>query len=68
VVPRLASEGGLAIYGTDGAMQTTDQKQARRIVSGRLRLFFSQLKEQLAPDTEELWKRVETKLDGKKQI
>jgi hypothetical protein len=51
-----------------GAMQSGDQKkQARTIVSRRLRSFFSQLQEQLAASTDALWKRVEMKLnDGKK--
>jgi hypothetical protein len=49
-------------------MTSNDQKkQARTVVSDRLRLFFSQLRQQLAPSTDELWKRVEVKLnEGKK--
>jgi len=34
----------------------------KRIVSERLRLFFAALKDQLAKNTEDLWKRVEGKL------
>lgn len=42
-------------------MKPFDQKkQARMAVSERLRLFFSHLKEQIAPGTEALWRRVET--------
>jgi hypothetical protein len=44
-------------------------KQARMVVSDRLRVFFNQLKEQLTAGAEELWNRVETKLndDRKRQ-
>jgi hypothetical protein len=59
----------------DGAVNSTDQnvtstdpkKQARTIVSERLRLFFSQLREQLASSTDDLWKRVETQISGGKK-
>jgi hypothetical protein len=48
-------------------MKPDDQKkQARTIVSQRLRSFFSQLQQQLAASTDTLWKRVEMKIiDGK---
>jgi hypothetical protein len=50
-------------------MTTTDQKkQARTIVSERLRLFFSQLQEGLASSTVELWKRIEIQISaGRKE-
>jgi hypothetical protein len=51
-----------------GAMTSTDQKkQARTIVSERLRLFFHQLQEELASSTVELWKRIETQISGGKK-
>jgi hypothetical protein len=52
-------------------MKLTDQKKrARVVVSDRLRLFFNQLKEQLAiGGAAELWKRAEIKLnEHKKQL
>ena len=49
-------------------MKATDQKkQARAIVSERLRLFFRHLKEQLASSTDELRKRVEIQISGGKK-
>jgi hypothetical protein len=44
------------------------KKRVRVAVSDRLRAFFRLLKQQLDTDTEQFWKRVETKLsDDKKQ-
>ena len=58
----LSLQAALHSKGMGGAMKPIDQrKQARMIVSDRLRLFFSQLREELAAGTEELWKRVENK-------
>jgi hypothetical protein len=49
-------------------MTSTDQKkQARTIVSERLRLFFHQMQEELASSTVELWKRIETQISGGKK-
>ena len=49
-------------------MKPIDQKkQARIVVSERLRLFFDQLRQGLTSGSEELWKRVETKLNGDKE-
>jgi hypothetical protein len=49
-------------------MNSNDQQnQARKVVSERLRLFFSQLQEQLAASTDELWKCVETQISGSKK-
>jgi len=49
-------------------MKTIDKrKQARRIVSDRLRLFFSQLKDQLTASAGEPWRRVESKLNENKK-
>ena len=61
----LSPSGGPVIHqGKGGAMKSTDEKkQARIVVSDRLRLFFSHLKQQLTSGTEDLWKRVETKLN-----
>jgi len=42
------------------------QKYARTVVSERLRLFFSQLREQLASTTDEFRRGVEAKIDGGK--
>ena len=48
-------------------MHTIDKKkQARRIVSNRLRLFFSQLTDPLTASAGELWRRVESKLADQK--
>jgi len=48
-----------------GAMKPIDQKkQARIVVSARLRLFFDQLRQGLTSGTEGLGKRVETKLNA----
>ena len=45
-------------------MKSNDRKkQARTVVSDRLRLFFSLLTQQLSSGTDELWKRVEVKLE-----
>jgi hypothetical protein len=56
------------VNSTDQNVTSTDQKkQARAIVSERLRLFFSQLREQLASSTDELRKRVETQISGGKK-
>lgn len=57
----------LTLQRKGGAMKPDDQKkQARTIVSQRLRSFFSQLQQQLAASTDTLWKRVEMKIiDGK---
>jgi hypothetical protein len=43
------------------------KKQVRAIVSDSLRLFFNRLKQQSASSTEELWKRVEDKLNEEKR-
>jgi hypothetical protein len=45
------------------------KKRARVAVSDRLRAFFSHLKQQLGSDTEQFWKRLESKPgdDDKKQ-
>ena len=50
-------------------MRPTDNNktQARRVVSERLRLFFAQWKQHLASGAEELWARVEGKLDRNKE-
>jgi hypothetical protein len=50
-------------------MKSNDQKkQAREVVSERLRLFFSQLRRQLATSTDSFWKRVASKLgEGEKR-
>jgi len=49
-------------------MKTIDpRKRARIAVSDRLQAFFSHLKERLTAGTEELWKRVETKLNNDKE-
>jgi hypothetical protein len=51
-------------------MQDIDPKKSARVaVSDRLRAFFNHLKQQLGSDTEQFWKRVETKPndDDKKQ-
>lgn len=54
----------LSLNVTGGAMKPIDpKKRARVAVSDRLRAFFSYLKQQLATDTEQFWKRVETKSD-----
>ena len=54
--------------GEGGAVKPNDQKkQVRTIVSNRLRLFFNRLKQQSASSTEQLWKRVEAKLNEKKR-
>ena len=39
---------------------------ARRAVSERLRLYFAELRKQLASGVEDLWKRVESKLGRSK--
>lgn len=46
-------------------MATTDRRKfnARRIVSERLQLFFAQIKQQFDTGTDELWRRVQGKLD-----
>jgi hypothetical protein len=49
-------------------MKTYDQKkQARTVVSKRLRLFFSQLQEQLASSADAFWKRVEVNINSDKK-
>ena len=46
-------------------MTSSDQKtQARRVVSERLRVFFSQLQQQLAASTDALRRRIEAKIPG----
>lgn len=42
------------------------ERQARLVVSERLRLYFTQLREGLAAGTEEVWKRVEATLNRDK--
>ena len=68
-VTALRIAGGPITLPNEGAAWTsTDQKkQARTIVSERLRLFFTQLQEQLASSTAELWKRIETQINGGKK-
>ena len=49
-------------------MRPTDKKtHARAVVSERLRLFFSQWKQELASGAAELWERVEAKLNKDKK-
>lgn len=49
-------------------MKPIDKKrQARIVVSDRLRLFFTQLKQQLTGGAEDIWKRVETKINEDKK-
>jgi hypothetical protein len=58
----------LSVKQRGDAVNSNDQKnQARKVVSERLRLFFSQLQEQLASSTDELWKRVESKISCSKK-
>jgi len=51
-------------FGRSDSMKLRVKDPRKRIVSERLRLFFAALKDQLARNTEDLWKRVESKLMG----
>ena len=60
-------EAALRTSWKGSAMTSSDQKtQARKLVSQRLRVFFSQLQQQLAASTDALRRRIEAKIAGGK--
>jgi hypothetical protein len=64
----LSLAGGPSPQMKGGAVNFKDQKnQARKIVSERLRSFFSQLQEKLAASTGELWKRAENQAERERE-
>jgi hypothetical protein len=47
-------------------MKDPDKTRARKEVTRRFRAFFASLQAELAEDAEEVWRRVESRLEGRR--